>query len=243
MDFTVNKKITVKEIFFAISSGFKSYRQRFFLHTLTTLIIPFIIGIIFSVVYYSALILKQDAFILPLSYPLFCMMIPLMMANVAITDQIYTQNITGINYIKYIICIIWNKGVLKLIFLCSLLQTAIYLASLYVVNTDLSFAKIIYDGLSIAAVLLQIIIFFAVPAKIDDQNDTPPFKWLCSTIISCLRNFIPILIFIIVSIISILLIALIIPKSIYAIYLFLLSIVLFMIFFGIVCNRIANRII
>lgn len=195
------------------------------------------------IVYYSALVLKQDAFILPLSYPLFCMMIPLIMANLAITDKIQAQNITGINYIKYILNILWNSGVLKLIFVCALLQTALYLASLYVVNTNLSFAQIIYNTLSIASVIFQIIVFFAVPAKISDQNNIAPFKWLYKILIACLINFIPVILFIIISIITILLITLIVPNSMYAIYLFLVLVILFMIYFGIVCSKIANKII
>lgn len=239
----VDKKISIKELFLSISSGFKSFYQRFFLHILTTIIIPIAIGALFLVVYYSALILKQEAFILPLSYPLFCMMIPLMIANAAITDHIYTQNISGVNYIRYIMNKLWISGVVKLIFTCALLQTAIYLASLYVINADLSQAKVLYEIFSAISIILQIIILFAVPAKVQTPKDTPPFKWLYKAFVACLRNFIPILLFIVISIITILIIALIMPKSIYAMYLFLLIIMLFMIFFGIVCNRIANKII
>lgn len=243
MGFIVDKKISIKEIFLAINLGFKSFYQRFFLHTLTTLIIPVLVGSIFLIVYYSSLVLKQEAFILPLSYPLFCMMIPFMIANVAVTDKIYLQNVTKVNYVKYIANEIWNSGVTKLIFTCALLQTSLYLASLYIINTDLGFAKIAYDILSIISVIFQIIIFFAVPAKVSDKNNITPFRWLHKTFIACLKNFIPILLFIIINIILILLITLVLPKSIYAIYLFLVLIVLFMIFFGIVCNRISNKII
>ncbi|MDD3267180.1 MAG: hypothetical protein PHC75_08410 [Burkholderiales bacterium] len=239
----MDKKINVKEIFLAINFGAKSFYQRFFLHFLTTIIVPIMIGTLFLVIYYSALILKQDAFILPLSYPLFCMMLPLMMANLAITDRIHTQNITKINYAKYILNTLWNSEVLKLIFICALLQTAVYLASLYAINSDITFAKIIYNVFSIAAIIFQVIIFFAVPAKISDQDNTAPFTLLYKTLIACLKNFIPILLFVIISIASILLIALVVPKSIYAIYLFLVLIILFMILFGIVCNKIANKII
>lgn len=242
MDFIVNKKINIKDLLNCLTDGFKCFINRFFLHTLTTLLIPILISILFTLIYLLAITIGQETFILPISYPLFCMMIPLMMANIAITEQIQAQQISKINYLKYIYKELWSSGVIRLIIICALLQTIMYLSSLYAINSEIGMAQIIYHTLSIIAIIFQIIIFFAVPSKIYNHNDIPPFKWILQTIKTCFRNFIPLLLLIIINIAIILLISLVLPKAIWSIYIFIIFMILLTIYFGIVCSKISHKI-
>lgn len=234
------EKVSITDVLKCFKFGFASYKARFFLHLLTTVFL-FVWLLLIPVL---SMINESFIFLL-ICFTLSAYIMPLNMACLVVTNEIYQKNISGCNYFKYIFSRLWQSESFKLIFIYVLIGVAISLASYFLTVNIPELSQIIDIITKVAMTLLFVISWIAIPTNLRSNGKIQPFHLLWYSLIAVMKNFIPIVLFAVLNIVILLLILVLGYLAVgllhawgYAVL--IIGILLFVAWIGVMCYYLAN---
>lgn len=237
------EKVAITDVFKCFKFAFASYKARFFLHLLTTALL-----FVWLLLIPALSIISESFIFLLICFTLSAYIMPLNMACLVVTNEIYQKNISGCNYFKYIFSRLWQSESFKLIFIYVLIGVAISLASYFLTISVPELSRIIDIITKIAMTLLFMISWIAIPTNLRSNGKIQPFHLLWYSLIAVMKNFIPIVLFVVLNVIILLLILVVGYLAteflhVWGYAVLIVGILLFVAWIGVMCSYLANSVL
>lgn len=236
-------KITLTGPFDSMIRAIRAFKQRPVLHLLTV----FFLVLAFVIMTFGMFALRNNNVLLILAMLFTSFVLPMIFAVLTVTKQITELQLNKINYIKYIAAKIWSTNTLQLVFIYILILVALVLGlNLLLMNIESdTLAYTVNAIFKTIFIFLQFISFIAVPANILQGGEAKPFHLLFATFKVILRNFIPCLLFFVISIIIVLVllesVVILSHLQVLFFYLEIPVLLIFITWFGLACIYLTHK--
>lgn len=201
INYTVNyHTASFKDAFTWIVNASKIAIKRPFLHIITTISL----ALIFAAILFLYGYIRINPQIKLIGLIIFSFIFPMISATMAVTSDICNKNIHGVNYPKYILARVWQSGVLRTILIYILISTAISLGANQLLD---QYPNDIYPNSALAInfitqimlILLQIVVWIAVPFIVYSETFIQPFHVLGFAFKSFINNFFVVFFFLVIN--------------------------------------------